>query len=101
MKFINFVFDLKECGREFRVKLENKDFIGKMALMQLREQRLKRRFCQLLLEDHDLYQDPWPWGGEPIYRNNKLCGYTTSTAYGYSLEKQVIELFSTPNMKKD
>jgi hypothetical protein len=63
------------------------------------------------LEDHDLYQDPWPWGfsskfftwltqfdnfwtfyalgGEPIYRNNKFCGYTTSTAYGYSLEKQV------------
>jgi pyruvate dehydrogenase phosphatase regulatory subunit len=51
-----------ECGREFRVKLENKDFIGKMALMQLKSERVKRRFVQFLLEDHDLYQDPWPWG---------------------------------------
>jgi pyruvate dehydrogenase phosphatase regulatory subunit len=44
------------------VKLDRKDFIGKMALMQLKEQRVKRRFVQFLLEDHDLYQDPWPWG---------------------------------------
>ena len=51
-----------ECGREFRVKLENKDFIGKMALMQLKGERIKRRFVQFLLEEHDLYQDPWPWG---------------------------------------
>lgn len=51
-----------ECIRDFRVKLESKDFIGKMALMQLRDQRLKKRFVQFLLEDHDLYQDPWPWG---------------------------------------
>ena len=51
-----------ECGRDFRVKLESKDFIGKMALMQLKKERVKRRFVQFLLEEHDLYQDPWPWG---------------------------------------
>ena len=28
-------------------------------------------------------------GHESIYRNDKFCGYTTSTAYGYSLDKQV------------
>ena len=28
-------------------------------------------------------------GQESIYRNDKFCGFTTSTAYGYSLEKQV------------
>lgn len=78
-----------ECGRDFRVKLETKDFIGKMALMEMKDQRLKKRFVQLLIEDHDLYQDPWPWGGELIYRNGKFCGYVTSTAYGFSLEKQV------------
>jgi pyruvate dehydrogenase phosphatase regulatory subunit len=82
-----------ECNRDFRVKLETKDFIGKMALMQLKDQRIKRRFVQLVLEDHDLYQNPWPWGGEPIYRNGKFCGFTTSTTYAYSLEKQVSCLF--------
>jgi pyruvate dehydrogenase phosphatase regulatory subunit len=57
--------------------------------MQLKEQRVRRRFVQLLLEDHSFYQDDWPWGGELIYRNGKFCGYTTSTAYGFSLDKQV------------
>lgn len=60
-----------------------------MALMQLREQRVKRRFVQFLLEDHNLYQDPWPWGQEPIYRNDKYCGNVTSTSFGFSLGKQV------------
>lgn len=55
-----------ECNREYRVKLESKDFIGKMALMELREQRVRRKFCQFLLEDHNLYQDPWPWGNFKI-----------------------------------
>jgi pyruvate dehydrogenase phosphatase regulatory subunit len=86
-----------ECNRDFRVKLETKDFIGKMALMQLKDQRIKRRFVQLVLEDHDLYQNPWPWGGEPIYRNGKFCGFTTSTAYAYSLEKQVNTTFLYQN----
>lgn len=61
----------KECIRDFRVKLETKDFIGKMALMQLRDQRIKKRFVQFLLEDHDLYQDPWPWGNL-INNNNNI-----------------------------
>ncbi len=38
-----------ECGREFRVKLETKDFIGKMALMMLKDKRVTKRFVQLLL----------------------------------------------------
>ncbi len=78
-----------ECGRDFRVKLETKDFIGKMALMEMKDKRLMKRFVQFLIDDHDLYQDPWPWGGELIYRNDKYCGYITSTAYGFSLERQV------------
>lgn len=81
-----------ECGRDFRVKLD-KDFIGKGALLQQREDRIKKRFVQFLIEDHDLYRDPWPWGNEPIYRNNKFCGFTTSTTYGFSLEKQVNNQF--------
>lgn len=60
-----------------------------MALMEMKDKRVKKRFVQLLIEDHDLYQDPWPWGGELIYRNGKCCGHITSTAYGFSLDKQV------------
>ena len=33
--------------------------------------------------------DPWPWGGEPIYRDGVYCGMTTSTSYGFTLNKHV------------
>lgn len=31
-----------------------------------------------------------PWSGEPIYRNGEFCGFVTSTAYGFTLGKQVM-----------
>jgi glycine cleavage system aminomethyltransferase T len=40
---------------------------------------------QLLLEWHELDHDPWPQGEEPIYRNGKLVGWTTTAAYGFTL----------------
>lgn len=42
-----------------------------------------------LIEDHDLDHDMWPWGGEAIYIDGKLTGYTTSTGYGPTLQKLV------------
>uniref|UniRef100_A0A5S6Q9D1 FAD dependent oxidoreductase domain-containing protein n=1 Tax=Trichuris muris TaxID=70415 RepID=A0A5S6Q9D1_TRIMR len=77
-----------ECGRLFRVNL-NKDFIGKQALVMEKECGVKRRFVQLLLKDHDMYNDPWPHGNEPIYRNGQFCGLTTSAAYAFTLGRQV------------
>ncbi|KHJ44963.1 sarcosine oxidase, gamma subunit family [Trichuris suis] len=77
-----------ECGRLFRVNL-NKDFIGKKALLMERECGVRRRFVQLLLKDHDINNDPWPQGNEPIYRNGQFCGLTTSAAYAFTLGCQV------------
>lgn len=31
----------------------------------------------------------WSWGGEPIFRNGRYCGQTTTTGYGYTFKKQV------------
>lgn len=42
-----------------------------------------------MLEDHDNDNDLWPWGAEPIYRNGRYCGLTTSTAYGFTLDRHV------------
>ena len=33
--------------------------------------------------------DPWPWGNEPIFRNGRFVGLTTSTAYGFTLDRHV------------
>ncbi|KAB0792639.1 hypothetical protein PPYR_14600 [Photinus pyralis] len=77
-----------ECGRTWRVKFE-KDFIGKEPLLKQREEGVKRMYIQLILDDHDHELDLWPWGGEPIYRNNKHVGICTTTGYGFTFKKQV------------
>jgi glycine cleavage system aminomethyltransferase T len=64
-----------------------KDFIGKEALQRQMEIGVNKRFVQLLLDSdrHQLDNDPWPQGEEPIYRNGKLVGWTTTSAYGFTL----------------
>lgn len=49
-------------------------------------------YVQLLLSDHDLETDFWCWGGEPIYRDNVYVGSTTTTGYGFTFKKQVIQM---------
>lgn len=79
-----------ECGRVWRVKFDKGvDFIGRDALLKQRDEGVKRMYVQLLLEDHDLETDLWPWGGEPIYRNGKYVGMCTTTGYGFTFKKQV------------
>ncbi|XP_018566910.1 pyruvate dehydrogenase phosphatase regulatory subunit, mitochondrial [Anoplophora glabripennis] len=79
-----------ECGRVWRVKFDKKvDFIGRDALLKQRDEGVKRMYLQLILEDHCADTDLWPWGGEPIYRNGKYVGMTTTTGYGYTFMKQV------------
>lgn len=51
-----------------------------------------KRFVQLLVDKHKMDSDPWPQGGEPIFRDNKLTGWTTSAAYGFTLGNHVIIL---------
>jgi hypothetical protein len=34
---------------------------------------------------HCLDTDPWPQGNEPLFRNGKLVGWTTTAAYGFTL----------------
>uniref|UniRef100_A0A0N4VIN9 DAO domain-containing protein n=1 Tax=Enterobius vermicularis TaxID=51028 RepID=A0A0N4VIN9_ENTVE len=77
-----------ECGRAFRVNF-SKDFIGREALLRQKETGIRKRFVQVLVGNHDLEIDPWPQGGEVIFRNGVPAGRTTSAAYGFTLECQV------------
>ncbi|XP_037372029.1 pyruvate dehydrogenase phosphatase regulatory subunit, mitochondrial [Talpa occidentalis] len=79
-----------ECGRESRVKLEKgMDFMGREALLQQKQNGVYKRLTMFILDDHDTDLDLWPWWGEPIYRNGRYVGKTTSSAYGYTLERHV------------
>lgn len=77
-----------ECGRTWRVKFDKK-FIGRDALVKQRDEGVRRIYIQCLLDDHDVDIDIWPSGNEPIYRDGKLCGQTTTTSYGFTFKKQV------------
>lgn len=77
-----------ECGRSFRVDFK-KNFIGKEALEKQVERGVSRRFVQLLVDKHNMDFDPWPQGGELVFRNKKPVGLTTSAAYGFTLGCQV------------
>ncbi|XP_075230059.1 pyruvate dehydrogenase phosphatase regulatory subunit, mitochondrial [Lycorma delicatula] len=78
-----------ECGRSWRVKFDKGSFIGRDALLKQREEGVKRMYVQLILNDHDPDIDLWSWGGEPIYRDGKYVGSTTTTGYGFTFKKQV------------
>ncbi|CAF4251360.1 unnamed protein product, partial [Adineta steineri] len=75
-------------NREYHISYD-KNFIGKEALLKQKQDGIQKRFVQFLLEDHKLDTDPWPWSGEPIYRNGEFCGFVTSAAFGFTLGKQV------------
>uniref|UniRef100_A0A0A9WV29 Pyruvate dehydrogenase phosphatase regulatory subunit, mitochondrial n=1 Tax=Lygus hesperus TaxID=30085 RepID=A0A0A9WV29_LYGHE len=78
-----------ECGRTWRVKFDKGEFIGRNALLKQREEGVNRMYVQLLLMNHDEDADYWSWGGEPIYRDGKYSGATTTTGYGFTFKQQV------------
>lgn len=57
--------------------------------MKQKKEGIKKRLVQFVLTDHEVNNDIWPWGGEPIYRNNQFVGTVTSAAYGFTFQKQV------------
>ncbi|XP_067001335.2 pyruvate dehydrogenase phosphatase regulatory subunit, mitochondrial [Anabrus simplex] len=78
-----------EAGGGYRVKLNKEYFIGKFALQRQKEQGVTKRLVLFVLENIDPDQHVWPWGGEPLYRNNEFVGTVTSSGYGFTLEKLI------------
>jgi pyruvate dehydrogenase phosphatase regulatory subunit len=81
-----------ECGRSFRTKLDHDiDFIGREAHEKQHSEGAKRMLALFVIDSdtHDVDADPWPWGGEPIYRDGVFVGTVTTTSFGFSLKKHV------------
>lgn len=73
----------------FEQYFQEKDFIGKEALLRQKKDGISKKFVQFQLENFNLDAAVWPSGKEPIYRNGQMCGMTTSAAYGFTLGKFV------------
>jgi 4-methylaminobutanoate oxidase (formaldehyde-forming) len=73
-----------EAGLGFCVDFYKKDFIGKDALLKIKEDGLKTKLCGLTLDaDHCLF------GGESVYQNGKIIDRIRSACYGYSVDKDI------------
>ena len=73
-----------EAGLAFAIDWK-KPFLGKPALLEQKARGLKRRLVTFVLDD----AEPILWGSEPICRDGRPVGYTTSAAYGHTLGRSV------------
>ena len=71
-----------EAGLGFAVKTGAKQtFVGRDAVLRKREEGLKRRLVQFMLDD----PEPVLFHNEPLVRNGEIVGIVTSANYGHAL----------------
>jgi glycine cleavage system T protein len=75
-----------EAGLGWAVKLSKGDFIGREALLRLKEAGLSRQLCCLTLNDPAAVV----MGKEPILAADRTLGYVTSANFGYSAGKFIV-----------
>ena len=89
-RFLSFGHDLDtdlnplEAGLEFSIDW-NSEFIGKPALLKIRDQSPANRLVSIVFESLDAQ----PLGNEPVYHQGRIIGKTTSAAFGYRVGKSV------------
>ncbi|XP_065914697.1 pyruvate dehydrogenase phosphatase regulatory subunit, mitochondrial-like [Dysidea avara] len=76
-----------EAGLGFTVNMKKDNFVGKQALIRQKKEGIKQRVAIFTLQEFDMGN--LMWGGEAIVRNDKIVGYLTSAAYGYSIGRPV------------
>ncbi len=74
-----------ESGQGFCVRLKKGDFIGRTALLRVKEKGLAKRLRTITLEDDSVIL----YGGEAVYSDGDLVGRIRSGGYGYSVGKVI------------
>jgi 4-methylaminobutanoate oxidase (formaldehyde-forming) len=81
-----------QAGLDFAIDWDS-NFIGKQALLPLRDNEPEYRMVSIILDDPLAL----PLGNEPVYLDGLIIGKTTSAAFGYRIGKPVaIALIKTP-----
>ncbi len=73
-----------QAGLGFAIDWDS-NFIGKQALLPLRDNEPKSRMVTIVLDD----PQAMPLGNEPVYLDGSIIGKTTSAAFGYRIGKPV------------
>jgi glycine cleavage system T protein len=87
-----------EAGLGFAVRLNKGDFIGREALLRIKDRGINRKLCCMTFDDSAVVV----MGKEPIFSlppspsrggqggSSRLLGYVTSANYGYTVGKSII-----------
>ncbi len=75
-----------EAGLGFAVSFKKEGgFIGKKALLKQKEEGVKKRMVQFILED----PEPLMYHNEPIWRDSVIVGYITSGMFAHTIGRSV------------
>ena len=78
-----------EAGLNFAVSYRKEtNFIGKEALIKMKEKKQDKRFIMLSLKNNNAGH-PLLLHEEPIYLNNEIIGRTTSGNYSFNYKKNL------------
>ncbi|MCS6828296.1 MAG: FAD-dependent oxidoreductase [Caldilinea sp.] len=88
-----------EAGLERTVRLDKGYFLGRDALLKVKDGVQRRLSCMTFDE-----ADAVALGGEPILGDGRVVGYATSANYGYSVGKSIVygylpHEYATPGAK--
>ncbi len=75
-----------EAGLEFIVRLNKGNFIGREALLRIKDEGIDRKLSCMILNDSDNVV----MGKEPILDGERMLGYVTSANYGYTVGKSIV-----------
>jgi glycine cleavage system aminomethyltransferase T len=73
-----------EAGLGFAVSLDKGPFVGRDALIKIKDAGVRRRLSSFTVEGFAPFH-----GGEAIYRAEQLVGWTTSAGFGHTLSKTI------------
>ncbi len=73
-----------EAGIGFAVRLNKGDFIGRSALLFVKEQGVSRKLSCMTIDDGTVVM-----GKEPILADHRVVGFVTSANYGYTVRQSI------------
>ena len=78
-----------EAGLNFAISYKkNINFVGKQALLKIKERKKEKQFLMLTLKDSKP-GEPLMLHDEPIYLDGKIIGRTTSGNYSFNFNKNL------------
>ncbi len=79
------------------VDLQKEDFIGKEAVVTLKQQPLTKKRCILVVE----VADTDPIADEAVFHNGEVVGFVTSGGYGHVVQKSIVLAYLPPELVEE